>query len=380
MPYQILVVDDEPDMESLIRQKLRQQIRDKEFDFVFSRNGEEALQTLAEQPGIDLLLTDINMPVMDGLTLLARLNASAGTVTTVIISAYGDMANIRTAMNRGAIDFLIKPIDFTDCLATIRKGLAHVARIKKALQTRNELTALQQELTVAARIQQWFLPKVFPPFHERRDFEVHAAMTAAKGVSGDVFDFFLLDDTHLGFMIGDVNGSGVAAALFAAVTQTLLRATAFRGLPPGECLRHVRSVLADQQDASLRLTLFHGVLDTHNGQLQFSNDGHAIPYYYSKIGGVRPLQDADTPRVECRTETVVMKAGDGLLLYTDGVTEAANQRKERFGKLRLEEYVNLHASGLVEQMVLDLFTALRFFSLGIAQADDITVMALRYQG
>ena len=146
MPYQILVVDDEPDMESLVRQKLRRQIHDNEFEFFFSRNGEEALQTLAGQPGIDLVLTDINMPVMDGLTLLGRLNESAHPVKTVIVSAYGDMANIRTAMNRGAIDFLTKPIDFADFEVTVRKGLAHIARIKKSMQVQDELVALQHEL------------------------------------------------------------------------------------------------------------------------------------------------------------------------------------------------------------------------------------------
>jgi sigma-B regulation protein RsbU (phosphoserine phosphatase) len=380
MPFQILVVDDEPDMESLVRQKLRQQIRDKEFEFFFSCNGEEALQTLARQPGIDLVLTDIKMPVMDGLTLLARLNASAAMTKTVIVSAYGDMANIRTAMNRGAIDFLLKPIDFTDFEVTIRKALAHIAGVRKALQTQNDLIALQQELSVAARIQQWVLPKTFPPFPERHDFELHAAMAAAKGVSGDVFDFFLLDDTHLGFMIGDVNGTGVAAALFAAVTQTLLREAALRGMPAGECLKHVHAVLADHTDPSMSLTLFYGVLDTRSGQLQFSNDGHAAPYYYSKAGGVRWLQGRAGPRIKYGTETVVMKPGDGLLLCTDGVTEANNQRKEWFGNARLEQHVNLHAAGSAEQMVLDLFTSLRFFSLGIAQADDITVMAVRYQG
>src|ERR1700704_1935569 len=160
MSYQILVVDDEPDMESLVRQKLRQQIREKEFEFFFSRNGAEALEALAAEPGIDLVLTDINMPVMDGLTLLGRLNDSAKNVKTVIVSAYGDMTNIRIAMNRGAIDFLIKPIDFTDFEVTIRKGLAHIARGKKAVQAQDDLIALQQELTMAARIQQWVLPRV----------------------------------------------------------------------------------------------------------------------------------------------------------------------------------------------------------------------------
>ncbi len=380
MSYQILVVDDEPDMESLVRQKLRQQIRDKEFEFFFSRNGEEALVALAAEPGIDLVLTDINMPVMDGLTLLGRLNESAKNVKTVIVSAYGDMTNIRIAMNRGAIDFLIKPIDFTDFEVTIRKGLAHIARGKKAVQAQDDLIALQQELSVAARIQQWVLPRVFPPFPDRHDFELHAAMAAAKGVSGDVFDFFLLDETHLGFMIGDVNGTGVAAALFAAVTRTLLRATALRGMAPGDCLRHVRAVLEGQQDASMSLTLFYGVLDTATGEVEFSSDGHAAPYLYSKTGSARPLEGGATPAAKYQTGTVTMQPGDGLLLFTDGVTEAPNEMGEWFGKAGLQAHVNRHAAGAPEQMVLDLFTALRYFSLGTAQADDITVMALRYQG
>jgi phosphoserine phosphatase RsbU/P len=380
MPYQILVVDDEPDMESLVRQKLRRQIGANEFEFFFSRNGEEALQTLEGQPGIDLVLTDINMPVMDGLTLLGRLNESAKTVKTVIVSAYGDMANIRTAMNRGAIDFLIKPIDFNDFELTIRKGLAHIARAKNALQTQDELISLQHELNVAARIQQWVLPRTFPPFPHREEFELHAAMAAAKGVSGDLFDFFLVDETHLGFMIGDVNGTGVSAALFAAVTRTLLRATALRGTRPGECLDHVLEVLESQQDASMSLTLFYGVLDTRTGQLEFSNHGHAPPYLYSAAGCAAPLGDRNKCPAGNRTETAAIQPGGGLLLYTDGVTEAPNQNGDWFGKAGLEAHLNLHASGSAEQMVLDLFTALRFFCLGRAQADDITVMALRYRG
>jgi sigma-B regulation protein RsbU (phosphoserine phosphatase) len=386
MPYQILVVDDEPDMEPLVRQKLRHQIHDREFEFFFSRNGEEALQTLASQPGIDLVLTDINMPVMDGLTLLARLNEASNTVKTVIVSAYGDMANIRTAMNRGAIDFLMKPIDFADFELTVRKALAQIARNRKALQAQDELIALQHELSVAARIQQWTLPRIFPPFPERRDLELHAAMAPAKGVSGDLFDFFLLDETHLGVIIGDVNGTGVAAALFAAVTRTLLRATALRGMPPGECLRQLQATLASQQDASMSPTLFYGILDTRSGELQFANDGHVIPYIYSKQGAskllhIRPSAHNGEAPPKYHTETVKLKPGDGLLLYTDGVTEAANHVQEWFGSAqRMEEYVNLHAAGSAEQMVLNLFTALRFFSLGTAQADDITVMALRYLG
>src|ERR1051325_6756843 len=161
-PRQILVVDDEPDLELLVRQRFRRQIRDRELEFFFSHNGEEALQALAEQPTIDLVLSDINMPVMDGLTLLGKLSESNELRKAVIVSAYGDMANIRTAMNRGAIDFLMKPIDFQDLEITIRKTVEHVRNLKQSEQTAQRLIALEHELGVAARIQQSILPCKFP--------------------------------------------------------------------------------------------------------------------------------------------------------------------------------------------------------------------------
>jgi YesN/AraC family two-component response regulator len=126
MPAKILVVDDELDLELLIRQKFRRQIRDREFEFVFARNGVEALKALHADAQIDLVLADINMPEMDGLTLLEKLDDLNPALRAVIISAYGDMANIRAAMNRGAYDFITKPIDFHDLEITINRTLHHV--------------------------------------------------------------------------------------------------------------------------------------------------------------------------------------------------------------------------------------------------------------
>src|SRR5271167_2295046 len=132
MNAQILVVDDEPDLEALILQKFRHQIRDGSLSFFFARDGVEALSALKTKGSIDLVVTDINMPRMDGLTLLQKLQESEEKVSTIIVSAYGDMANIRTAMNRGAFDFLTKPIDFADFETTVRKTIAHVADLKDA--------------------------------------------------------------------------------------------------------------------------------------------------------------------------------------------------------------------------------------------------------
>ena len=130
-PAKILAVDDEADFELLIRQRFRRNIRAREFEFHFAHHGEEALTVLSEEPGIELLLLDINMPVMDGLTLLAELRARQSDVRAIIVSAYGDMTNIRTAMNRGAFDFVTKPVDLNDLEITMRKTLDEIARVRE---------------------------------------------------------------------------------------------------------------------------------------------------------------------------------------------------------------------------------------------------------
>jgi adenylate cyclase len=127
----ILAVDDEPDFELLIRQRFRRQIREEEFAFRFAHHGEEALSALAAEPDIDLMLLDINMPVMDGLTLLSELRERQSAVRAIIVSAYGDMTNLRTAMNRGAFDFVTKPVDLTDLEITVRKALADIAKLRE---------------------------------------------------------------------------------------------------------------------------------------------------------------------------------------------------------------------------------------------------------
>jgi len=130
-PVKILAVDDEPDFEVLITQSFRRQIRAREFVFRFAHHGEEALQVLAEEPDIGLMLLDINMPVMDGLTLLAELRERQSEVRAIIVSAYGDMTNLRTAMNRGAFDFVTKPVDLSDLEITIRKTLADTEKLRE---------------------------------------------------------------------------------------------------------------------------------------------------------------------------------------------------------------------------------------------------------
>ncbi len=139
----ILVADDEVDLEMLIKQKFRQKIREKEYEFVFASNGNDALDKIQQNPDVDIVLSDINMPEMDGLTLLSRLAESSPLIKSVIVSAYGDMDNIRTAMNRGAFDFVTKPINFEDLTLTVEKTLRHVAQLRETLQAVKENNILK---------------------------------------------------------------------------------------------------------------------------------------------------------------------------------------------------------------------------------------------
>jgi len=138
MTATILVVDDEPDLEALVLQKFRRQIRDGEVAFIFARDGIEALQSIQDHPHVDLVVSDINMPRMDGLSLLQKLQEAEDKKSTIIVSAYGDMSNIRTAMNRGAFDFLTKPIDFGDLEMTIDKTIRHVEMMREARRRQAE--------------------------------------------------------------------------------------------------------------------------------------------------------------------------------------------------------------------------------------------------
>ena len=384
MPAKILVVDDEPDLEELVRQRFRRKIRENEFQFVFARSGVAALGKLKEDGGIDLVLTDINMPEMDGLTLLGNIRRLYPLVKSVIVSAYGDMDNIRTAMNRGAFDFVTKPINFQDLEITVDKTLNELAALKQALKERDELIAIQRELNVATEIQTSILPRTFPPFPERKDFDIHARMMPAKEVGGDFYDFILIDNDRLGFVIGDVSGKGVPAAMFMAVCRTLLKATALKGLSPSECFDEVNKVLYHESVRSMFVTVFYGVLNTRTGELQYCNGGHNPPYVLSRDGNVSLLEPTKSialgaiEKANYQSRKIVLQPQDIVVLYTDGVTEAMDANGSEFTNERLEEYLRSVRDSSLTELTEGAVREVKSFSVGVPQSDDITLLALRY--
>ena len=384
MPIKILSVDDEMDLELLLTQYFRRKIRKGEYEFVFAHNGLEALTMMVKHPDIEIILSDINMPEMDGLTLLAKINEMRNPALRVImVSAYGDMGNIRQAMNNGAFDFATKPIDLDDLSVTIEKAIAQINYVHEMQKEHTQLESLKGDLAVAGEIQQAILPRIFPPFPDKADkLDIAASMTPAKDVGGDFYDFFRIDDDRIGFLIADVSGKGVPAAIFMAVSRTLIRATGIRGGSPADCIGYSNKLLSDESVDCMFVTVFYGIMNVTTGDVTYCNAGHNPPYIIKGTGEVKALDMSQDPMVgaisgvdyhDCQLQ---LDKGDTLVMFTDGVTEAMNTANEEFGEARLEATLSKTFSKC-QDVVEAIKTDVAGFVDGAEQSDDITVLALK---
>ena len=384
MPIKILSVDDEMDLELLLTQYFRRKIRKGEYEFVFAHNGLEALTMMVKHPDIEIILSDINMPEMDGLTLLAKINEMRNPALRVImVSAYGDMGNIRQAMNNGAFDFATKPIDLDDLSVTIEKAIAQINYVHEMQKEHTQLESLKGDLAVAGEIQQAILPRIFPPFPDKADkLDIAASMTPAKDVGGDFYDFFRIDNDRIGFLIADVSGKGVPAAIFMAVSRTLIRATGIRGGSPADCIGYSNKLLSDESVDCMFVTVFYGIMNVTTGEVTYCNAGHNPPYIIKGTGEVKALEMSQDPMVgaisgvdyhDCQLQ---LDKGDALVMFTDGVTEAMNAANEEFGEARLEATLSKTFSKC-QDVVEAIKTDVAGFVDGAEQSDDITVLALK---
>jgi len=380
----ILIVDDEPDLELLIKQKFAKHLKSKELEFVFASNGFEALKTLHKDLDINIILTDINMPEMDGLALLSHLPELNRIMKAIIVSAYGDMSNIRKAMNRGACDFITKPIDFKDLEITIFNAIEQYLTQKKSIEAQSTLSHLEKELSIARSIQESIIPHQFTPIPEIHSFEILGTTVPAQQVGGDFFDFFKLADNRLGFLIGDVSGKGIPAALFMTMTRAVMRTVAQRYNSPQDCLKEANRILCMDNDTSMFVTLLYGILNPATGEIQLSNAGHNPPYLLaadrtlSEIArneGVPLGVDENTPFMEHR---IRLNKSDCLILYTDGITEATNLQNEQYGRPRLEETIrNWPKDDSLASLLNHILEDVHQFTGGVLLYDDMALFCLK---
>ena len=385
MAIKILSVDDEPDLEVLLSHYFRRKIRKGEYEFTFAHNGLEALKLMVEHPDFDIVLSDINMPEMDGLTLLSKINELRNPAQKcIMVSAYGDMKNIRTAMNRGAFDFATKPIDMEDLSLTIEKAVEEVNYIKQTQREHLQLESIQSDLAVAGEIQKAILPCRFPPFPEIKSLDIYASMTPAKEIGGDFYDFFRLDDDRIGLVIADVSGKGVPAALFMAVSNTLLRSIALTKDNSRECIEELNRLICRVNVNSMFVTVFYGILNHRTGELDYTNGGHNPAYILrgkngelERLGRFPNLVVGGFEDFSYKSESAQLNPGDSLFLYTDGITEAFDAKEQPFGDERLEDsLVELYhddAKTIIEGVYADLGD----FIGDTTQSDDITMVVVK---
>ena len=248
-----------------------------------------------------------------------------------------------------------------------------------------EKERMEEALKLAHDIQMSMLPKIFPPFPERHEFDIFASIAPAKEVGGDFYDFFFINDDHLCFAIGDVSGKGVPAALFMAVTKTLFRSTAGTGGTPGEILARLNAEICGDNESCMFVTLFCAILNIHTGQVDYSNGGHNLPYHLHHSGvsalenfGGRALGLVEqSPYASGR---MLLGPGETLLLYTDGVTEAMDPNEIPYSDRRLARSLASNRRSSPRQIIDDLISDVRHFAGEARQSDDITVLALLYFG
>ena len=249
-----------------------------------------------------------------------------------------------------------------------------------------EKQRIQESLKLAADIQMGMLPKDFPAFPDRDDFDLFASIIPAKEVGGDFYDFFLIDDDHLCFIIGDVSGKGVPAALFMAVTKTHVAASTIPGKEPSDILIRANYELCKENDQGMFCTIFYGILNTKTGEVRYSNGGHNPPYLVRADGSNEQLEGTEgialgvMDGMDFGVNTFTLGKGEAIYLYTDGVNEAMDDGGNEYSYERLEEFLKRSKGQSTTDIVNGSLDDVRDFVKNAEQSDDITVLTVRYNG
>lgn len=258
--------------------------------------------------------------------------------------------------------------------------------IKNLKETTAEKERIESELKIAHSIQNSMLPRIFPPFPDRKEIDLFASMEPAKEVGGDFFDFFFVDRNKLCFVMADVSGKGVPAALFMVIAKTLLKNQALLGYPPDEVLTKVNSILCSDNDECMFVTVFFGMLDVSTGKLTYANAGHNPPLLTGENGEYDWLQSkksfvlAGMDNIIYKSNELMIKPGDSIFLYTDGVTEAMNPEGKLFSDPRLKETINRLKVLNGKELAEGIRQEIREHVKEAPQSDDITMLILKYNG
>jgi serine phosphatase RsbU (regulator of sigma subunit) len=346
---------------------------------------------------------------MDGYEDCAKLKADAKTrdIPIIFVTAMSDTQDETKGLELGAVDYITKPISPPVVSARVKNHL-ELRQAREILKNQNlileqrvdertrEVLELQRsefelrvakekvenELNIAAQIQKGILPSSFPAYPDRKEFELHAFMRPARYIGGDFYDFFFIDDNTLAIVMADVSDKGVPAALFMMVSRTLINSLAVDNRSPSAVLEKANNIMCRNNDSGMFVTVFLAFYDVSSGKLTATNGGHSASLIIDRDGTSREWATTHGPalgfmeELPYKEETVDLKVGQILFLYTDGVTEAMSPGNELFGLDRLQELLKRKHNFKLDRLCSDIEISLSEFQED-QQFDDITMLALK---
>ncbi|MCX5677568.1 MAG: SpoIIE family protein phosphatase [Candidatus Omnitrophica bacterium] len=340
----------------------------------------------------DELLADIrklrDISALAGIAGVALLLLVVIFISRSITRPIRAMARAAEVIATGNLDAPLPEVESKDEVGKLTEAFRYMSRsLKEYIERLTETVAIkeriQSELSIARRIQMSILPKKFPALDDKNGVDIFAMISPAKEVGGDFYDFHYIDKDRMCFVVGDVSGKGVPASLFMAVTKTFLKATVIREDSPEKVLAIVNKELSSGEDQSLFVTVFFGIIDIRTGNIFYTNGGHNSPLVVKKTGEsvfVQPIGGMVMGIIHDANFDVgnfVLGSGELLFLYTDGVTEAMNEKREQYSeerlKLILKKSVELNCRETIEAVLADV----KAFTGKAPQSDDITMLAIR---
>jgi phosphoserine phosphatase RsbU/P len=369
----VLIVDDVKANVDVLVEALRD-----DYKLSVALDGEKALAAVAKSPP-DLVLLDIVMPGIDGYEVCRRLRAAEATreLPVMFLSSLEDVKDKTRGFEVGGNDYLTKPFEMLEVKARVRsllKARAYAEAVR---------AAAERDLRIAREIQMGLLPADLPGRTRGTGLDVHALLEPAQQVGGDLYEVLRLDEARVLVALGDVSGKGIPAALFMAVTMTLLRSMARQCATPDEILRRVNDELLEQNPRGMFVTLQCLILEPASGRVTCASAGHhqaalVTPgqpprFVFSASGRVLGLM----PDNQIPAETLTLDPGQTLVLFTDGVSEAYDPGQELFGEERLLAHLAATPGRDAKQTAEGILEAVRRHAAGARQSDDITVVSIR---
>ena len=380
----ILVVDDEPLNINILVELLKDR-----YKMMAAKNGRQALKAARSSNKPDLILLDIMMPDMDGYEVCRLLKEDENTkdIPVIFVSAMSETLDETKGFDVGAIDYITKPISPKTLESRVSTHLAltqQASELKEAhALIQQQQQRMQNELNVARDIQLSMVPTVFP---QDEAIDIFATLKPAREIGGDFYDAFMISNESLCLCVGDVSGKGAPAALFMAMTKTLIKSYASSDFSTASIMTRINDELCEGNDENLFVTVFLAILNIHTGELRFTNAGHNYPYIIKEDKSLVTLNQKHGPVVAAmdglvyKEDVITLDKFDTLFLYTDGVTEAMNSEEELYSEKRLENFLLEHDCKDVETNVNLLMQDISDYENSADQTDDITVLSCFYSG